>query len=123
MLRRPACAHQPRAHFGVSDQGSAISGALTSKMINDAAEFDSADPIFLSVAGDPLEAIILFIDTADEFDVAPIDVSGRRRDRPAAHTGRQQCADLDFGQRLVHAVTLVLEGMKASQLSGSTNSR
>jgi len=26
----------------------------------------SADPIFLSVAGDPLEPIILFIDTADE---------------------------------------------------------
>src|SRR5438132_1197255 len=44
----------------------AVSSALSSKAINDAAEFDSADPIFLSVAGDPLEAIILFIDTGDE---------------------------------------------------------
>ena len=44
----------------------ATSGALSSKAINDAAEFDSADPIFISVAGDQLECIILFIDTADE---------------------------------------------------------
>lgn len=44
----------------------AASGGLTGKAINDAAEFDSADPIFLSVAGDQLEAIILLIDTADE---------------------------------------------------------
>jgi len=44
----------------------AISAALTSKTITDLAPFDSADPIFLSVAGDPLEAIILLIDTADE---------------------------------------------------------
>ena len=42
------------------------SAALTSKTINDLAQFDSADPIFLSVAGDQLEAIILFIDTADK---------------------------------------------------------
>jgi hypothetical protein len=44
----------------------AISGALSAKTINDLAQFDSADPIFLSVSGDQLEAIILFIDSNDE---------------------------------------------------------
>lgn len=44
----------------------AVSNSLTAKTINDLAEFDSADPIFASVAGDPLEAIVLFIDTGDE---------------------------------------------------------
>jgi|SRR5436190_21839063 hypothetical protein len=44
----------------------AVSGALSGKAINDLGQFDSGDPIFTSVAGDQLEAVILFIDTGDE---------------------------------------------------------
>jgi hypothetical protein len=44
----------------------ATSGALSGKAISDLAEFDSADPIFNSVNGATVEAVILFIDTGDE---------------------------------------------------------
>ena len=44
----------------------ATSSVLTGKTINDAAEFHSNDPVFLSVAGASIEAIVLFIDSADE---------------------------------------------------------
>lgn len=58
------------AHDFLNDVGPtariATSGALSGKAINDLAQFDSADPVFASVAGDQLEAIILFIDTGDE---------------------------------------------------------
>ncbi len=44
----------------------ATSGALSGKTVNDLAEFDSSDPIFASVSGVQLEALVLFIDTGDE---------------------------------------------------------
>lgn len=43
----------------------ATSGDLGSKTIGDDAKFDSADPVFVSVAGTTVEAVVLFLDTGD----------------------------------------------------------